>query len=431
MQHEDTGYQTRPTEKEPQFRGVYLLAAIVSLCLFLHPAVARAQACGIPYLDQAFAQSPCAIPPPTIPPGTTFQQYLQTWWTGQMVPNLQNMTAQLYAYRIWETYNLGGLMDSQIALHDIRLMQEQRVTAQQGMQPDEQTCVAGSSVPIATETALNAAALTQGFKQDLLRRAHNAVQQQQSDGSYSPPGMTPASDLKARWSEFCQEFYDPNSNGGQGGCQGASAGPVMNDDISIESFLFRDTIDLNNQDVYKAAEALLINIVQPTIHENVFPAVMNSPQGQEYVLRLQHLEALRNVAADVVGSMISRRAPLPQNDKNLAQQIVDIRTHVGIPQCPQSPTPAPGGACYSQTPSYNEIMLALSKERFFDPAYFVNMESNPGAIQQEQAAIDGYTTVQLQDIYKLQEQINALLAARASLKLSTDTQGSQAPSAPN
>jgi len=75
-------------------------------------------------------------------------------------------------------------------------------------------------------------------------------------------------------------------------------------------------------------------------------------------------------------------------------------------------------------------MLALTKERFFDPQYFASMQTNSGAIQQEQDAIDGYTTVQLQDIYKMQEQINALLAARASLKLSTDKSNSAVSAAP-
>jgi len=75
-------------------------------------------------------------------------------------------------------------------------------------------------------------------------------------------------------------------------------------------------------------------------------------------------------------------------------------------------------------------MLALTKERFFDPVYFSSMETNPGAIQQEQDAVDGYTTVQLQDIYKMQEQINTLLAARASLKLATDQSNSETSAAP-
>lgn len=445
MQHKDVERrQIPPAEKGyvSLFQRMRFLAVAISTVLFLSSGTANAQMCGTPvYYAYAIgsptwmSMSPCSLPQPTpatfaLQPGQAFQQHLQSWWTGQLLPNLQHMTQQLYAYRIWETFELGQLKDVEAVNHTARVEQEQRVTAQQGVQPADQVCVAGSSQTAEARAALTAAALTQGFKQDILRRAHNAVENP-VDGSYTPPGMTPASDAHARWLEFCQEFYDPNSNGGKGVCRGASKpGTVMNQDIGVEDFLFRDTIDLNNPDEYKAAEALLINIVEPIIQENLSPTVLTSPQGQERLLRQQHIEAIRNVAADVVGSIIARRAPLSQTDANLATKVVEIRKQAGIEACPSSPQPTNGTPCYSQTPSYNEIMLALTKERFFAPSYFSNMEANPGAVQQEQAAIDGYTTVQLQDIYKLQEQINALLAARASLKLATDQMNSETSAAP-
>jgi len=440
MRHEDiNGDQISPAGKglTSRFRGVQLLAASASVCFFLlSSSVVTAQPCGTPALTGNFAAQPCGLPPPPIPPGSQFQTYLQTW-DAQLLAAYKAMTANLYSYRIWQTLDFAGLMDAEDVNHNARLMQEQRVTAKLGNLPDDQTCVAGSSPVPETEAALTAAALTQGFKQDILRRAHNAVETQTGNPpSYAPPGMTPASDVNARWTEFCKEFNDPNSNGGQGACQGGPAGTVPNDDISVEGLLLRDTIDLNNPDLYKASEALLINIIQPVIQERINDNLLNSQSNpvatasREHVLRQQHLEAIRNIAADVVGSIISRRAPIPQTNPPLVtQQIVDIRTKAGIPPC-QSGTQTPNGPCSSTTPSYNEIMLALTKERFFDPVYFSSMETNPGAIQQEQDAVDGYTTVQLQDIYKMQEQINTLLAARASLKLATDQSNSETSAAP-
>jgi hypothetical protein len=72
--------------------------------------------------------------------------------------------------------------------------------------------------------------------------------------------------------------------------------------------------------------------------------------------------------------------------------------------------------------SYQEVMQIMTKERFFDPAYYTTMADNIGAMRQEQTAVDAYTTIQLQDINKIQEQINALLAARASLKMQRNPQ---------
>jgi len=433
MQHEDIEGNKIPSAKwalAPRLRRLRFLAAITSICFLLSSGTANAQMCGQAFLTGTFTSPPpCSLPQPPVPPGSLFQQYLQTWWNGQFLPNLKAMTAQLYTYRIWETLELGQLMDAQDVNRAARVEQEQRVTAQQGAHPDEETCVAGSSPYAISRTALTAAALTEGFKQDILRRAHNAVQQP-VNGSYTPPEVNPRTNREVRWQEYCKEFFDPKSNDGQSGCQGAGAGPVMNDDISVEGFLFRDTIDLNNTDEYKAAEALLINIIEPIVHDNLLPTVVPTTEGHEHILRLQHLEAIRNIAADVVGSIIARRAPLASTDQNLADQVVEIRKKAGITQCPPSPQPQ-NTTCYTTTPSYNEIMQALTKERFFVPSYFFYMENNPGAIQQEQAAIDGYTTVQLQDIYKLQEQINALLAARASLKLATDQNSNQTGAAPN
>lgn len=74
----------------------------------------------------------------------------------------------------------------------------------------------------------------------------------------------------------------------------------------------------------------------------------------------------------------------------------------------------------ADNPSYNEIMLALTKERFFDPEYFVRMNNSIGAIKQEQTAVNAYISMMMQDIYTMQERINALLAARASIGYNED-----------
>lgn len=93
---------------------------------------------------------------------------------------------------------------------------------------------------------------------------------------------------------------------------------------------------------------------------------------------------------------------------NASQMIRGIREKAGVP--PEK---------INDAPSYNEVMQAMTKERFFDPEYFTKIEADLGAIKQEQASVNAYISVQMQDIYKLQEQINALLAARASMKLNT------------
>ena len=96
----------------------------------------------------------------------------------------------------------------------------------------------------------------------------------------------------------------------------------------------------------------------------------------------------------------------PPPPKPVGQTIREIRQRAGVPDDE-----------ISDNPSYNEIMLAMTKERFFDPDYYIRMANDLNAIKQEQASVRAYISLQLQDIYTLQEQINALMAARAAMKI--------------
>lgn len=126
-----------------------------------------------------------------------------------------------------------------------------------------------------------------------------------------------------------------------------------------------------------------------------------------------------NVTPPVAGSdptatNANLRQPIPAKDT-----IRQIREAAGVDP-----------ADIADNPSYNEIMLALTKERFFDPEYFVRMNNSIGAIKQEQTAVNAYISMMSQDIYTMQERINALLAARASLGYNADPVKNAIPDTP-
>lgn len=98
----------------------------------------------------------------------------------------------------------------------------------------------------------------------------------------------------------------------------------------------------------------------------------------------------------------------PPEPVDIATAVKDIRKKAGIEP-----------SRIAEKPSYNEVMQAMTKERFFDPEYYIKTADNIGAVKQEQASVQAYISIQMQDIYKLQEQINMLLAARAGLKYNT------------
>ena len=356
--------------------------------------------------------SPISIPPLDI--GLSKQKltdYLDEWWNSEFEPALKDMTAQLYAYRVFITQQLGRIMDAQDINRTAHVIGEERITSQQSNTPNEETCVAGSYPPELSRASRTSEALTRGLKMDLDRRAANAVQKAPYKG---PP---PAEDQKNRWNDYCNEFQDPSANAGMTGCAKPDAGPVVNGDIRVESLLLKDTINMQDPDEYKAAQALLRNLVQPNIQQKIPDTVIDTPAGHEYIIKQQHIEAANSIAEAVVADIISRRASMDQQSSAATHGLIrQIREKVGI-----DPN------LISDNPSYNEIMLTLTKERFFDPEYFTHLANNVDAIKQEQTALDAYTTIQMQDIYRLQEQINALLAARASLKYAPD----QNPNFPN
>jgi hypothetical protein len=227
--------------------------------------------------------------------------------------------------------------------------------------------------------------------------------------------------MRARWDEYCKEFQDPNNNNKVSVCPSPTTpGPVPNGDIKIEGFLLKDTINMSDsvlgRSEYKAAQALLKNLVQPHIQERIPPAALKTTAGQLRIIEQQHIDAVSNIAREVIASIIARRtaiAPDPGNPNSIAELVNKIRRRAQVPAAQiMDGIPIPAGG----TPSYNEMMLSLTKERFFDPEYFARMQNDVGAIKQEQAAVDAITAVQLQDIYRLQEQINAVLGARAAIK---------------
>lgn len=331
--------------------------------------------------------------------GVQVVNYLQSWGP-KLQAALKNMTAQLHASFIDQTRQIGSMMDAESITKAARVLQTKEVEAKKRYTPSELACTSGSYGGAMSRSLRTATSLTQGFKFDMAARSGGAAGQASASG--------PLADMSKNWQEYCKEFHDPASNAGISACPSPTTpGTLVNGDIDIEGFLLKDTIDMAQPSQYKASLAMMRNLVEPRVIPTIDKRLIDSPAGREWVLKREHLESARNIAVDVVASIISRRAAIPGT--GVGMTIKEIRVNAGIPS-----------AKIATNPSYNEIMLAMTKERFFDPEYYVRMNGNNSAIKQEQAALEAYATVQLQDIYKLQEQINALLAARASLRFSAD-----------
>jgi len=402
-----------------------VVVAFLSFCCPITPAHSQAGSL-IPN------PNPCPLTPPPIPPGhscliTTLpffgtffgaEQagiYLLNWWNTEFLPALRQITGQLNAARVDQSRQIGSLIDAQSVNRVAHLEQELQLHSQKNKLPSEMVCVAGSYSAALSQTMRLSNALTRGFKMDLMARAEG------SDGSSSELGV--AEDQRLRWERYCTEFHDPLNNNGLGLAANCilyplSPGAIPNGDIDIEGFLLKDTINMSNPDEYATSVAILQNLVQPIIRQRIPDNTINTPTGQEAIIGMQHLESVSNVPAHTVAEILSRRAGIPILF-GLPPLLRDIRIKAGVDP-----------AKVSNNPSYNEIMLVMTKERFLNPEYFVRIHDDPGTIKQEQASVNAYITLQMQDIYRMQEQINLLLAARASLKFNSDLKAINITGAP-
>ncbi len=335
--------------------------------------------------------------PKISPPGgkliTTFLN--KTWWPKIAFPHLQSLSSQIHALRIANSQMLGKAIDAQTLNQLSRARQLLSYKARKRNTPNEYSCVAATNAIPLSKSASTANAMNKGLKKDLNIRSAS---------------VSPIHDHANRWAEYCSTFQDPKNNNGMNGCENAKEGPMPDGDIDIEGILFADTINMMNDDEYKAAKALLINLAQPDLRFKPVKSALDTATAKESILRFQHLEAVRNVATNLISDIISRRMSIPANGKNF---IKEIRKIAGID--PEQ---------ISDNPSYNELMLALTKERFLDPKYFMKVQKTPDAIRQEQTVVAGHINMQLNDIYKMQEQINILTAARTALRFNADPKSS-------
>lgn len=268
--------------------------------------------------------------------GEQFAAYLRDWWSCQYLPAMRNQTKQLHASVIDQTGQMQKNIDSINMSRTTREVQGKEHENKINLLPNELTCVAGSHSAALATTSAAANALSQGFKNDAETRRGGAPG--------TPAEHGPAADLAFRFGQYCEFFNNPDANNGENACPNpATAGPLVDGDISIEEFLFKDTIDFNVEVNRKAAEAIVDNIVNPMVWEQIPASVEESATLKEIVLKREYFESIRKTVTEVITSMLSRRAgiPLPTTAGG---------TQPGPPPPPAgpapAPTPVPGGRTY-------------------------------------------------------------------------------------
>jgi len=365
-------------------------------------------------LLSSFHNQPCSIVNmyPTYntdkPGGTKLTSELDKWWVDEALPTLRQLTAQISGFIYTQTQILAITFDA-VSFNDYaRIRQQEEYKTRKRYSPNEYSCVAASNISALAKARTVSEQLTESLKTEMEKRANGLDDTTGSENINK--------DFKSRWDDYCQYFKDPESNGGISACNDPDEeGIVKNADIDIEGFLFKDTIDMSSKAARTAVRDLFINLHQSEITNKQKINSNGYITDIEIALKREHTAALRNSAAHVIASIIARRAPVHYetiSGVTSGDLIKAIRKNAGVPAgagTEDDPNEV------SPNPSYNELMLALTKERFLDPTYYIRVQGSIPAIQREQASVEGYVNMQLNDIYQMQEQINTLIAAKASI----------------
>lgn len=343
--------------------------------------------------------------------GEQTAEHMDEWWEEDGKPDIQDATKQMNSATIDRSRGFGSVMDAQMQVETQTAIQKLEDEAARRLNPSEVTCAAGTPLGALGGSAAMTKAMQKAMKSSSVNRSANTNSNAAENG--------PVHDINSRFDRYCRLFQHQRDNGGFSGCGGPGVTQSHDRrDVLVESSLFLDTIDMTDADERDMVYAVVDNLLEPQVEPIQSELAMQTSGGQETHLRRRNILAIRNLANDVMSGIIARRSSIENTD--VAPKIREIRERAGIESDE-----------ISNMPSYNEIMLAMTKERFLDPEYFVRSKDNVGAIRQEQSAIDAYTTMMMVDIQELQEQINAMIALRTSLELAKGQQTSVSSSAPN
>lgn len=334
--------------------------------------------------------------------GEQFADYLEDWWFDTMLPDTRDMTTQWSVAILDQSLSLGEFMNSGNQVeHQLKAMQANEDKNLARLKPSENTCSMASIAP-GMQRALQTT-----------RAVKSALLQESASRALNLPGSGTESGRRVvhndRWSDYCNIFADPTDNVGiTNGCAGAVA-DLQGADINVERFLFRDTIDLSDANERAAADALLQNLVDYWVTEPLYPASENTAQLERMMARRNHYAALRQAVVEPVAGIISRRAAIPVPGGGYGMSVQAMRLAAGVPP-----------ALIHGAPSYNEALLARSKEYFMNLDTLLKSNVDVGPLRQDQVVNEALIAIILEDIAEVEGQINTILAARMSMKLNTD-----------
>lgn len=392
----------------------------LALVLALTPKTAQARCCACDMTDNEAAEASRVIADLTAHVTNEHDQtrqqltdfenrlmdWLDNWWDNEFRPSLEDLGEHLNVQLIEHARIIGTFFDAQNQILVQKSLQEATLEAGRRYRPHDYGCVAGTVIGGLPRAAYATSAMRATLNIDNIARTfHNINSGNQYDFSQTQ-------DIIWRWQEFIDHFCDPDQNlehlpGGASwpatadspAC-GSGSWTKKNGDVLVgETLLDNPTIETEEE--LRTAIVLARNLINPNVLNPIPESALRSSTGKTAFMERRSMEARRQVAQDAINAMIARRV----TGSRAAGEVRDLMLQVGIPQ---SQIPA------GWNPSQYELMEVITKRRFWDPEYFVRLQTDPENVAREQAILSAFNLMQERENFELMEHIGLMLAIQIS-----------------
>ncbi len=357
------------------------------------------------------------------------------WFWSNWLGALQDMTAQLHAGVIDQSFKLGTSFDANEQLTVTRTIQAKKIDSLKEYQATDQGCqfdTTGKYMALGASASNGVASV---IAQDFTKVG---------DSNQNSPAATGKASLRqSRWGIYQNEFCDSINNNGAAGCSAPppppppappatpppppTGPPTANLDVLPSETLFaKQTLDTANplynplaavcdpkDQSYNASDPAcqpIDQVKQDSINQLLFnltgyeppapiqPGSLSSTTGllqqthsREYLARMDAIGALAY-------SVVSERLP-----GHPSPEIQEMREKAGILDA-------------SGTPSAREVRQAIIEE-VSDPGYYKDLYDSPKKISQKELYLKAYTLSMLYDMISKQEKISNAYAIETGLLL--------------
>jgi hypothetical protein len=319
--------------------------------------------------------------------------WFENWLAYDLRPAMQDQTGQLHTMVTDQARTLASGQDAIQQERAQTAFNEELAEAHDEARPSEHVCTAGTMSTGISRARTITKALKRSLPLETDAEGGNEV------GSWAENGNIEFQLNK--FLNYLSKYCNAQGNGGSG-CFGGTTAPQPDADILVEETLFsQDTIDISDAttDPKGVIDDLARNLVEPEAPEVMPPSSFDNPDAQETYLRRRADRTKRALAKKTIYDILATRAPGSQ----AGTYVQALRQSVGVDITEISPNP-----------SYNEVMNALTEERFQSGVYNLGNVDNPEAATREGVALQSLEVVRLNDRRELMNTIGMIIASQAA-----------------